>query len=73
MLAHPQVRSLIASVSPPLVGVRSVSPPLVGVRAASTWGEHPFKRHNDASHPIYALSTLPDRQCVCTEGTLAHP
>jgi len=40
MLAHPQVRGLIAT--------------------ASTWGEHPFKRHNDASHPIYALSTLAD-------------
>jgi hypothetical protein len=30
------------------------------ITAASTWGEHPFKRHNDASHPIYALSTLAD-------------
>jgi len=28
--------------------------------AASTWGEAPFKRHNDANHPIYALSTLAD-------------
>jgi hypothetical protein len=40
MLAHPQVRALIAT--------------------ASSWGEYPFKRHNDASHPIYALSTLAD-------------
>ena len=30
------------------------------IAAASTWGEAPFKRHNDASHPIYALSTLAD-------------
>ncbi|MEW6093190.1 MAG: hypothetical protein AB1531_04405 [Chloroflexota bacterium] len=27
---------------------------------AATWGETPLKRHNDASHPIYALSTLAD-------------
>jgi hypothetical protein len=40
MLAHPQVRELMAT--------------------ASTWGESPFKRHNDASHPVYALSTLAD-------------
>jgi hypothetical protein len=24
------------------------------------WGEQPFKRHNDASYPIYAISTLAD-------------
>jgi hypothetical protein len=30
------------------------------IAAASTWGETPFKRHNDANHPIYALSTLAD-------------
>ncbi len=30
------------------------------IAAASSWGEYPFKRHNDASHPIYALSTLAD-------------
>jgi hypothetical protein len=27
---------------------------------ATTWGEQPLKRHNDASHPLYALSTLAD-------------
>src|SRR5512145_2766813 len=27
---------------------------------AATWGELPFKRHNDASYPMYALSTLAD-------------
>ncbi len=27
---------------------------------AATWGDRPLKRHNDASHPIYALSTLAD-------------
>jgi hypothetical protein len=26
----------------------------------ATWGERPFKRHNDASYPIYSLSTLAD-------------
>ena len=26
----------------------------------SAWGERPLKRHNDASHPIYKLSTLAD-------------
>jgi hypothetical protein len=25
-----------------------------------TWGENPFKRHNDAGYPIYKLSTLAD-------------
>lgn len=27
---------------------------------AATWGEQPLKRHNDAGHPLYALSTLAD-------------
>lgn len=27
---------------------------------AATWGEQPFKRHNDAGYPIYKLSTLAD-------------
>jgi hypothetical protein len=27
---------------------------------AATWPEPPIKRHNDAGHPIYALSTLAD-------------
>jgi hypothetical protein len=40
MLAHPQVRELVACLS--------------------TWGDRPLKRHNDASHPIYKLSTLAD-------------
>ncbi len=26
----------------------------------AAWGERPFKRHSDASYPIYALSTLAD-------------
>ena len=40
MLAHPQVRELVAGLS--------------------TWGDRPLKRHNDASHSIYKLSTLAD-------------
>ncbi len=27
---------------------------------ATTWGDRPLKRHNDASHPIYKFSTLAD-------------
>jgi hypothetical protein len=27
---------------------------------AAAWGDRPLKRHNDAGHPIYALSTLAD-------------
>ena len=27
---------------------------------AAPWGQRPLKRHNDASHPIYKLSTLAD-------------
>ncbi|MBN1262593.1 MAG: hypothetical protein JXB35_18065, partial [Anaerolineae bacterium] len=30
------------------------------VAQTATWGENPFKRHNDASYPIYAFSTLAD-------------
>jgi hypothetical protein len=30
------------------------------MRKAAAWGDRPLKRHNDASHPIYALSTLAD-------------
>ena len=40
MLAHPQVRALMAE--------------------ANGWPGKPLKRHNDASHPIYAFSTLAD-------------
>ena len=27
---------------------------------AQHWGDQPLKRHNDAGHPLYALSTLAD-------------
>jgi hypothetical protein len=30
------------------------------VAETTTWGEIPFKRHNDASYPIYKFSTLAD-------------
>ena len=30
------------------------------IAAACAWGERPLKRHNDATHPLYALSTLAD-------------
>ena len=30
------------------------------IATAQTWGERPLKRHNDASHPLYAFSTLAD-------------
>ena len=30
------------------------------ITAAFTWGEAPFKRHNDADYPIYKFSTLAD-------------
>jgi hypothetical protein len=30
------------------------------ITAANTWGETPFKRHNDAAYPIYKFSTLAD-------------
>lgn len=36
-------------------------PQVQGLMAqAASWGESPFKRHNDASYPIYAFSTLAD-------------
>ena len=36
--------------------------PKVGALIAetATWGDRPFKRHNDASYPIYKFSTLAD-------------
>lgn len=30
------------------------------VQLALSWGERPLKRHNDAAHPLYAISTLAD-------------
>lgn len=30
------------------------------IAQCAAWGDTPFKRHNDASYPIYALSTLAD-------------
>lgn len=30
------------------------------IARAGEWGKHPLKRHNDASHSLYALSTLAD-------------
>ena len=30
------------------------------IAATTTWGETPFKRHNDAAYPIYKFSTLAD-------------
>jgi hypothetical protein len=30
------------------------------IAEAAAWGEQPLTRHNDASHPIYAFSTLAD-------------
>jgi hypothetical protein len=30
------------------------------IEATAAWGERSLKRHNDASHPLYALSTLAD-------------
>jgi hypothetical protein len=30
------------------------------IAEAATWGSRPLKRHNDASHPIHAFSTLAD-------------
>jgi hypothetical protein len=36
-----------------------------------TWGAEPFKRHNDASYPIYSLSTLADfGLCISDSGEL---
>jgi len=30
------------------------------IAAAARWGQVPLKRHNDAAHPLYAISTLAD-------------
>jgi len=57
-------------------------PKVVGlVRAASRWPGQALRRHNDATHPLYALSTLADFGLRATDrgmvGTinrmLAHP
>ncbi len=38
---------------------------------AGAWGTSPLKRHNDASHPLYALSTLADLGVQTTDPGLA--
>jgi hypothetical protein len=38
---------------------------------AGTWGERPITRHNDASHPLYKLSTLADFGLQARERGLA--
>lgn len=48
--------------------------------AATSWGDTALKRHNDASHPLYAFSTLADfgvraddpGMAVAVETVLAH-
>jgi len=35
---------------------------------AATWGERPLKRHSDASHPIYAFSSLADFGVEARDG-----
>lgn len=36
-------------------------PQVIGlIEKASTWPGYPLKRHNDAKHPLYAISTLAD-------------
>jgi len=50
------------------------------VAQTATWGQQPLKRHNDAGHAIYALSTLADFGLqaddpgldTAIEGVLAH-
>jgi hypothetical protein len=39
---------------------------------AATWGEQPFKRHNDAGYPIYKLSTLADFGLCATDAGMAE-
>jgi len=41
------------------------------VAAAATWGELPIKRHNNAGHPLYALSTLADFGLRATDPGMA--
>jgi hypothetical protein len=40
------------------------------VAQTATWGERALKRHNDASHPIYAFSTLADFGLVADDPGL---
>jgi hypothetical protein len=42
------------------------------VAATGTWGENPLKRHSDASHPIYAFSTLADFGLRASDPGLAE-
>jgi hypothetical protein len=50
------------------------------IEQMATWGEHALKRHNDASYPIYAMSTLADfglragdpGMAAAIEAVLAH-
>ena len=38
---------------------------------AATWGQRPLTRHNDSSHPLYALSTLADFGLSASDPKLA--
>jgi hypothetical protein len=42
------------------------------INEATTWGERPLKRHNDASHPIYKLSTLADFGLCAGDPRMQH-
>ena len=43
------------------------------IAGAATWGDRPLKRHNDASHPIYKLSTLADFGLQAGDPGMAAP
>ena len=50
------------------------------IAEATTWPGYPLKRHNDAKHPIYKLSTLADfgvraddeEMAAAIEAMMAH-
>jgi hypothetical protein len=57
LLDQPEVDPQVQSVRAELLADPQVQ--ALAARAA-TWGRQPLKRHNDAGHAIYALSTLAD-------------
>ena len=57
LLSHPAHHARVSQVREEMVAHPQVQEL---INLAATWPGYPLKRHNDARHPLYALSTLAD-------------
>ena len=42
------------------------------IERAAAWPDYPLRRHNDAAHPLYAISTLADFGLDATDERIAR-